>query len=105
MTLEDNKEEVVEDIRDEYDVDERATQWVRKMGERDYIVSGRIEPHLLAEKLGVALPDGHYSSLADFLLEKARLIPRKGSEIKYQHITFTVVKATPQVIQEVRLRW
>ena len=64
-----------------------------------------MEPHLLAEKLGVALPEGHYSSLAGFLLEKARSIPRTGSEIKYQHITFTVVKATPQIIQEVRLRW
>jgi len=105
VTLEDIMEEVVEDIQDEYDVNERPTQWIRKMGQRDYIVSGRMEPHLLAEKLGVELPEGNYASLAGFLLEKAREMPRPGSEIEYQHITFTVVRATPQVIQEVRLRW
>ena len=105
VTLEDIMEEVVEDIRDEYDVNERSNQWVRKMGDRDYIVSGRMEPHLLAEKLSVELPEGHYSSVAGFLLEKARAIPPEGSEIKYQNIVFTVVRATPQVIQEVRLRW
>lgn len=105
VTLEDIMEEVVEDIRDEYDINERSNQWVRKMGDRDYIVSGRMEPHLLAEKLSVELPEGHYSSVAGFLLEKARAIPREGSEIKYQNIVFTVVRATPQVVQEVRLRW
>ncbi len=105
VTLEDIMEEVVEDIRDEYDINERSNQWVRKMGDRDYIVSGRMEPHLLAEKLSVELPEGHYSSVAGFLLEKARAIPREGSEIKYQNIIFTVVRATPQVVQEVRLRW
>jgi CBS domain containing-hemolysin-like protein len=105
VTLEDIMEEVVKDIRDEYDINERSNQWVRKMGDRDYIVSGRMEPHLLAEKLSVELPEGHYSSVAGFLLEKARAIPREGSEIKYQNIIFTVVRATPQVIQEVRLRW
>lgn len=98
-------EEVVEDIQDEFDINELPTQWVRKMGDRDYIVSGRMEPHLLAEKLGVELPEGHYSSVAGFLLEKARAIPRVGSEIKHQQITFTVVKARPQVVEEVRLRW
>lgn len=105
VTLEDIMEEVVEDLQDEYDVDERSTQWVRKMGERDYMVSGRMEPHLLAEKLGVELPEGNYASLAGFLLEKTREMPRSGSEFKYQNITFTVVRATSLVIQEVRLRW
>ena len=98
-------EEVVEDIQDEYDVNERSTQWIRKLGERDYVVSGRMEPHLLAEKLGVELPEGNYASLAGFLLEKTRVMPQPGSEFEYQDITFTVVRATPQVIQEVRLRW
>ena len=66
---------------------------------------GRMEPHLLAEKLGIERPEGHDSSLAGFLLEEARSIPRVGSEIKYQQITFTVVEAAPRVVEEVRLRW
>ncbi len=105
VTLEDIMEEVVEDIQDEYDVNERPTQWMRKLGERDYLVSGRIEPHLLAERLGIQLPEGNYASLAGFLLEKARDMPAADTVIKYQDMSFTVVRATPQVIQEVRVQW
>ncbi len=105
VTLEDIMEEVVEDIEDEYDRDERPAQWVQKQGERDYLVSGRIEPHLLTERLGIELPEGNYASLAGFLLEKARTMPSAGTLIEYHHIRFTVVQATPQVIQEVRVQW
>ena len=98
-------EEVVEDIEDEFDENERPAQWVRKQGERDYLVSGRIEPHLLTERLGIELPEGNYASLAGFLLEKARTMPAAGTVIEYQKITFTVVQTTPQVIQEVRVQW
>ncbi len=105
VTLEDIMEEVVEDIEDEFDENERPAQWVRKQGERDYLVSGRIEPHLLTERLGIELPEGNYASLAGFLLEKARTMPAAGTVIEYQKITFTVVQATPQVIQEVRVQW
>ncbi len=105
VTLEDIMEEVVEDIEDEYDQNQRPTQWVRKQGESDYLVSGRIEPHLLAERIGVELPEGNYASLAGFLLEKARTMPSEGTVIKYHDTTFTVEKATPRAIQEVRIQW
>ena len=105
VTLEDILEEVVEDIQDEYDVNERPTQWMRKLGERDYLVSGRIEPHLLTERLGIQLPEGPYASLAGFLLEKARDLPSADTVIRYQETTFTVVRTTPRVIQEVRIQW
>ena len=105
VTLEDIMEEVVEDMQDEYDLNERPTQWISRKGNRDYVVSGRMEPHLLAERLGIELPDGHYASLAGFLLEKARRMPDEGTVIEYQDMTFTVLRATPQVIQEVRIRW
>ncbi len=105
VTLEDIMEEVVEDIQDEYDLNEKPTQWMSKRGERDYLVSGRMEPHLLTERLGIELPEGNYASLAGFLLEKARRMPTAGTVIEYQDMTFTVVRATPQVIQEVRIQW
>jgi CBS domain containing-hemolysin-like protein len=105
ITLEDIMEEVVEDIEDEYDHNQRPTQWLRKLGERDYLVSGRIEPHLLAERAGVELPEGNYASVAGFILEKARTMPPPGTVIRYQDITLTVEKATPQIIEEVRVQW
>jgi len=105
VSIEDIVEEVVEDIQDEYDADEKPTQWIRKLGERHYLVSARVELDTLSEKLGIDLPEGNYSSLAGFLLEKARDVPTPGTVIEYKKYTLTVVKATPQAVQEVRIRW
>ncbi len=105
VTLEDIIEEVVEDIQDEYDANETHTQWVRKLDEKDYLVSARIEMDLLVEKLGIDLPDGQYASLSGFLLDKARDIPPVGEKIRFQGIEFSIERATPRLIQEVRVRW
>ena len=104
VTIEDILEEVVDELYDEYDSNEKPVQWIRKTGERDYHVSARVELDTLRE-LGLALPDGQYASLAGFLLEKARDIPAAGTVIEFQDITFTIERATPQAIQEVRIRW
>jgi CBS domain containing-hemolysin-like protein len=105
VTMEDIMEEVVEEMEDEYDGDEKPVQWVRKISKKDYIVSARIEVDSLEEELGIQLPKGKYATLAGFLLEKAGEIPAPGTVIKRRGITFTIERSTPQAIQEVRLRW
>lgn len=104
VTIEDIIEEVVDELYDEYDTNEKPVQWIRKAGERDYHVSARIELATL-EELGLELPDGQYASLAGFLLEKARDMPPVGTVIEFQGISFTIERATPQAIQDVRIQW
>jgi CBS domain containing-hemolysin-like protein len=55
VTVEDIVEEVVEDIQDEYDVQEKPAQWARKIAERDYMVSARIDLDALSEQIGIEL--------------------------------------------------
>lgn len=105
VTLEDIVEEIVEDITDEYDTHEKLTQWVRKLGERDYLVSGRIDAGSFAENLGFSLPAGQYASLAGFLLERVRDVPPPGTVVRYNKVTFTVRRATARTIEEVRVTW
>ena len=105
VTMEDIMEEVVEEMEDEYDGDEKPVQWVRKISKKDYIVSARIEIDSLEEELGIQLPKGKYATLAGFLLEKSGEIPAPGAVIKRKGITFTIERSTPQAIQEVRVRW
>jgi putative hemolysin len=105
VTLEDIMEEVVEDIQDEYDSHERLTQWVRKLDERDYLVSARIDPDALREELGIELPEGDYATLAGFLLEKTKDVPPQGKALDYQGVRFTIQRATPRAVQEVRIQW
>ena len=105
VTIEDIMEEVVEEMEDEYDDEEQQQQWVRKISDSEYIVSARIEIDNLEEELEIEIPKGKYETLAGFLLEKAREVPAVGREIKTGGITYTVLKGTPQTIQEVRIHW
>jgi len=105
VTLEDIIEEIVEDIADEFDVRETSTQWMRKLGERDYLVSARLDPGTLAEVLGIGLPHGQYASLAGFLLERVHDIPSVGTTIHYKNVSFTIQRGSSRVIEEVRVRW
>jgi putative hemolysin len=106
VTIEDIIEEVVEDMQDEYDRQEKPAEWLKKLGHHDYLVSARADPGILVEKLGLKLPgEGNYDTLSGFLLEHAREIPRAGTTIEVDGIKFTIQRATPQVIQEVQIRW
>jgi len=105
VTLEDIVEEIVEDISDEYDSHEKSVQWISKLGDKDYLVSGRIDPGSFEEELGISLPDGQFASLAGFLLERVRDVPTAGTVVKYNKITFTVERASARVIEEVRVHW
>jgi len=105
VTVEDIIEEIVEDIADEYDTQETPTQWVRKLDDQDYLVSARIDPDSLAEELGIKLPEGQYSSLAGFLLERVRDAPVAGAVINYKKLTFIIQRGSARAIEEVRVRW
>jgi putative hemolysin len=105
VTIEDVMEEVVEEMEDEYDSKEQPQQWVRKVSDRDYLVSARIEIDNLEEKLHIEIPKGKYVTLAGFLLEMAREVPQVGTAVKFGGITYTIQKGTPQTIQEVRVNW
>jgi CBS domain containing-hemolysin-like protein len=106
VTIEDIIEEVVEDMQDEYDRQEKPAEWFKKLGHHDYLVSARANPMLLAEKIGLKLPgEGDYDTLSGFLLEFAREIPKPGTTIEVEGIKFTIQRATPQVIQEVQISW
>jgi putative hemolysin len=105
VSIEDILEEVVEDIQDEYDSGEAVSQWIRKLGKREYIVSARVPIDDLTEKLKIELPQGRYASLAGFLLDKAKEVPQVGTAVKYKKITFMIQRGTPQAIEEVRVSW
>jgi CBS domain containing-hemolysin-like protein len=105
VTVEDIVEEVVEDLQDEYDAHEPDEDLFHKLDERDYLTSGRTELDQLAEQLGIRLPEGHYSTVAGFILHKTGSIPTHGTRIEEGHVTLTVHRSTAQAIQEVRIRW
>ncbi|MCQ2204812.1 MAG: gliding motility-associated protein GldE [Bacteroidales bacterium] len=105
VTLEDVIEEIVGDINDELDEEEKMWQ---RQPDGSIIFESKIS---LNDFFKVIDSDGdefekargEAETLAGFLLEINGLIPKKGAVIKYQKYKFTILAADVRKIEKVRL--
>jgi CBS domain containing-hemolysin-like protein len=101
VTMEDVLEEIVGDIKDEY---EFARQHFRKLGDGRYLAIGQIEVEEANEKLGLDIPKGNYETLAGFLLERFGRIPAVEEALVIGKWRYVIKKATDRAIVEVEVR-
>ena len=80
VTLEDLLEELVGEIRDEYDVRELG---VERLDERRYLVPGSLRIDEAATRLGVELPEGDYETVAGFLMDRLGRIPTRRDAVEH----------------------
>lgn len=104
ISLEDIMEEVVADIEDEYD-ETNTPELIQQLGARNYLVSARISPAQLNDKLPIGLKDSKVASLAGLLLEHFNEIPPEGASVEINKICYTINKASPQAILDVQITW
>jgi putative hemolysin len=100
VTTEDIIEELVGEIIDEYDA---AEIHVRKIKDKIFSVSARIELEQLYEETGVAIPEGEYDTLAGFILNYLGHIPKREESFEYNGIQFVITRATRRKVDWVRL--
>ncbi len=100
VTLEDLLEEIVGEIRDEYEFGE---QYYRVLSEGRYLVSGRMEIEEANEKINLGIPLGDYETVAGYLLEAFERIPEIDEKIQLGHWTFIIRNATPRAVLEVEV--
>lgn len=74
ITLEDLLEEIVGDIRDEYDHDEEDP--IRRIQENEYQVLGSSKLDDLNEKLGIHLESEDYDSIGGYIIEHLDHLPK-----------------------------
>lgn len=79
ITMEDLLEELVGEIRDEYDDNEM--EQIRKIGERRYIIDGSVKLDDINDVLGTNFDSENYNSLAGIILEKLDRIPEDKDEV------------------------
>ncbi|MFN2586898.1 MAG: hemolysin family protein [Actinomycetota bacterium] len=80
VTLEDLLEELVGEIRDEYDFSEAG---VEQLSERRFLVPGSYPIHEADERLGIDLPEGEYETVAGFLMDRLGRIPRRRDVVEH----------------------
>ena len=100
VTLEDLVEEVIGDIRDEYD-SARADVIRLRGGVLD--LSGLVNLDEAAEEIGVRLPEGPYETLAGFLIAQIGRMPETGDEVVYDNLRFTVHAMDGRRVSRVRI--
>src|SRR6266550_939376 len=87
VTLEDLIEEVIGDIRDEYD---EARAGPSRLGGGAIEVDGRLNLDDFAEFTGLELPDGPYETAGGFMMSALGRLPSVGDEVHRGGYTITV---------------
>ncbi len=101
-TIEDIMEEIVGEIRDEYDVDE--DQPVQEIAEGVLLVEGGVALSELKEEHSIPLEETQaYRTLAGFLLARLERIPRGRETVIHEGYRFTIVEMDTRRIAKVRV--
>ncbi|HVE62180.1 MAG TPA: hemolysin family protein [Mycobacteriales bacterium] len=101
VTLEDLIEEVIGDIRDEYDVEDPAARTLRG-GDKE--VDGLLNLDEFAEKTGVTLPDGPYETVAGFLMNRLGHVPGLGDAVQHDGVLLKVATLDGRRVARVRIK-
>lgn len=79
ITLEDLLEEIVGEIHDEYD--ENEEDFVKEIGDREYIIEGSMNLEDLNDRLDLSLSSDDYDSLGGLIIEHLDRLPEVGDEV------------------------
>jgi putative hemolysin len=100
VTLEDLVEELIGDIRDEYDT-EQGQATTRPGGEVD--VDGLLNLDEFAEQTGITLPEGPYETAAGYVLAALGDLPSPGASVQVDGHTITVTELDGRRIARLRV--
>ncbi len=83
ITLEDLLEEIVGEIRDEYDSDEE--EQIRELGGGRFLVEGNMKLDDINDALGTAFESDDYDSIGGLMIESLDRLPRGGETTKLEN--------------------
>jgi putative hemolysin len=101
VTLEDLLEEIVGEIQDEYDWEERA---VERLRDGSLVVEGTVAAAEVRETHGIPIPEStEFESVAGFMLERLGSVPRGGETVELGDYRLTVVDVERNRISKVKI--
>ena len=102
ITIEDIVEEIVGEIRDEYDEEQND---VETTSDGSVVVNGGISIHDFNERFKTTVPeDNQYDTISGFLHKLTERIPELHEEIKYENVLFIVIKKNERRIRQVKIK-
>lgn len=102
ITLEDLLEEIVGEIRDEYDEDEEES--IREIGEREYLIAGNMKLDDINDALDTHFSSEDYDSIGGIIIELLDKLPEVGEQvITVDQVLLTVEEVNQNRIELVRV--
>jgi gliding motility-associated protein GldE len=106
VTLEDILEEIIGDIRDEFDEHDEVD--FEKLDDKNFLFEGRTLIHDLCKVLGVREDTfdkvrGDAESMGGLMLELAGMIPDEGKELLFDQYKFTIVSVGNNRVEKVKV--
>ena len=102
ITTEDLLEEIVGEIRDEYDTDEDEP--FVKLSHNVYRIDGSYKLDDINEALGTALISEDNDSIGGYIIEKIDRFPSRGDRFKMDNFEFVIERASSTRIESVLLK-
>lgn len=101
ITLEDMLEEIVGEIRDEYDEDEE--DFIRRLGPSEYVVEASMHLDDLNDLLGLSLESEDYDSIGGFMIGMLDHLPEQGEEVTFQNLRLVADQVDGNRIDKVHI--
>lgn len=101
ITVEDILEEMLGEIRDEYDVEEEIC---KRVDTDVYVVSGKVEIDYFNEQFEIELPAGEFETLSGFVTSKIGRIPEQGTSFTIENkFRVNILRADKKRIELLKL--
>ncbi|MBN1757028.1 MAG: HlyC/CorC family transporter [Chitinispirillaceae bacterium] len=102
VTMEDILEEIVGDIQDEYDEEEKE---VVKLSENSYLVDPHIDLEDLNDELGINIShdEVEYNTLSGLIYHEYGNVPQKNTTLEYNGLRFIILEMDNQRIVKVKV--
>lgn len=101
VTIEDILEEIVGDIRDEFDGDERKD--IERLDERTYLLDGKVTLSELSNLLGANLERTEVDTVGGWLYSEIEDV-RPGKQFNYNNLLFTIREIGKHRVSKVELK-
>lgn len=101
LTLEDIIEEIIGDVMDEYDAEEKH---IVEHEDGSITVNARLDVEELEDYLEMELPEGRFESVGGFVISLMGKVPSVGERVVYRDIEITIEAADSRKIERIQIR-
>lgn len=100
LTLEDIIEEIIGEVMDEYDAEEKL---IIDNEDGSITVDARLDVEELEDYIDVKLPEGKFESVGGFVISLLGRVPTVGEKIAYENMEMIIEDANNRKIEKIRI--